>query len=229
VGSSGPNTRSVRPGSSDAGGSQPHLHANHPRPYRPHHNMPRAAVSNQSRLAGRTAIVTGAGRGIGRAIAELYAREGARVVIASRSADGSAYAVEASGTAAIGNAGTVRYNITKEAVRGLTRTAARSGLGMRSPSTSSNRRLRPTPRTTSSAPIPRRWRQPSPPFPWDASATRTWISHRPCCTSPPTMPASSPARPSASTEACFYTPDDPSTKSNVRIPSTTENNETEEQ
>src|SRR5579859_7591481 len=51
--------------------------------------------TNQLRLAGRTAIVTGAGRGIGRAIAELYAREGARVVIASRSADGSAAAVEA--------------------------------------------------------------------------------------------------------------------------------------
>ena len=57
--------------------------------------MPKATVNNQLRLAGRTAIVTGAGRGIGRAIAELYAREGARVVIASRSADGSASAVEA--------------------------------------------------------------------------------------------------------------------------------------
>jgi hypothetical protein len=33
-------------------------------------NMPEATVSNQLRLAGRTAIVTGAGRGIGRAIAE---------------------------------------------------------------------------------------------------------------------------------------------------------------
>ena len=54
-----------------------------------------ATVDNQLRLAGRTAIVTGAGRGIGRAIAELYAREGARVVIASRSADGSAAAVKA--------------------------------------------------------------------------------------------------------------------------------------
>jgi len=54
-----------------------------------------ATVNNALRLAGRTAIVTGAGRGIGRAIAELYGREGARVVVASRSADGSAAAVEA--------------------------------------------------------------------------------------------------------------------------------------
>jgi NAD(P)-dependent dehydrogenase (short-subunit alcohol dehydrogenase family) len=65
--------------------------------------MPKATVNNQLRLAGRTAIVTGAGRGLGRAIAELYAREGARVVVASRSADGCASVVEAieaaSGTA----------------------------------------------------------------------------------------------------------------------------------
>ena len=60
--------------------------------------------TNQMRLAGRTAIVTGASRGIGRAVAELYAREGARVVIASRSADGSAAAakaIEAAGGTAI--------------------------------------------------------------------------------------------------------------------------------
>ena len=57
--------------------------------------VPKASVDHQVRLAGRTAIVTGAGRGIGRAVAELYAREGARVVIASRSAEGCAAAVEA--------------------------------------------------------------------------------------------------------------------------------------
>ena len=41
------------------------------------------------RLAGRSAVVTGAARGIGRAIAEVYAREGARVLIVDRDPDGA--------------------------------------------------------------------------------------------------------------------------------------------
>ncbi|MGX5851259.1 SDR family NAD(P)-dependent oxidoreductase [Mesorhizobium sp. PL10] len=46
------------------------------------------------RLSGRTAVVTGAGRGIGLAVAEAYIREGANVVIVDRDSD---VATEAAG------------------------------------------------------------------------------------------------------------------------------------
>jgi NAD(P)-dependent dehydrogenase (short-subunit alcohol dehydrogenase family) len=55
---------------------------------------------NGQRLAGRTAIVTGAGRGIGEAIALTLAREGAEVMVVGRSAEplkSTVSAIEAQG------------------------------------------------------------------------------------------------------------------------------------
>ena len=57
------------------------------------------------RLGGKTAIVMGAGRGIGRGIAIAYAREGANVVVASRTkstVDAAASEIQAEGGSALG-------------------------------------------------------------------------------------------------------------------------------
>lgn len=66
------------------------------------------------RLADRVAVVTGAARGNGRAIAEAYAREGAVVVVADRDAPGAQAAAEAI-VAAGGRAEAAALDVTRSA------------------------------------------------------------------------------------------------------------------
>jgi 3-oxoacyl-[acyl-carrier protein] reductase len=81
------------------------------------------AMENDGVLAGETAIVTGAGRGIGRAVALAFARAGATVVLAARTAeqlDETRREVETVG----GGAVTVPADITRRAdVEALVATA----------------------------------------------------------------------------------------------------------
>jgi 3-oxoacyl-[acyl-carrier protein] reductase len=63
------------------------------------------------RLEGKTALVTGAGSGIGKCIAETYAKEGARVVLADINLDAAKAAARAIGNNAIA----VRCDVTQKA------------------------------------------------------------------------------------------------------------------
>src|SRR5271169_7209736 len=63
------------------------------------------------RLDGKTALVTGAGSGIGKCIAETYAREGARVALADINVDAAKSAARAIGNNAIA----MRCDVTKKA------------------------------------------------------------------------------------------------------------------
>ena len=75
--------------------------------------QPTQARPPQGSLAGKVAIVTGASRGVGRAVAALFAAEGAAVVLAARNLD-ALTANAAAGAAAGGRALAVPVDVTDE-------------------------------------------------------------------------------------------------------------------
>jgi len=71
-------------------------------------------MTSTARLAGRVAVVTGAGQGLGRAIAIRYAAEGARVAVVDINAD-TAHAVAEEITAAGGTAVAIACDVSDRA------------------------------------------------------------------------------------------------------------------
>src|SRR5580700_5976108 len=72
-------------------------------------------IGGRMRLANKVAVVTGAGTGMGRAIAELFAKHGAKVVVNYASSRDAAVEVVGAIQAAGGTAVAVGANVSKQA------------------------------------------------------------------------------------------------------------------